>query len=105
MATLATTTQEIKSLQRILFYTHAGKADEKYFRSQLARWITTHPTKRPTWHQLLDRFIFARNNDPKKLKYCAYSRDAQALKPTKSFIRWADLAAQEIAQVLQQIHA
>jgi hypothetical protein len=96
---------EWNQLRARIFHGPAGKADERYFKNEIAGWIAEPWTsQKRTWAQLLFDLIAKRNNDPARLKYCFYSRTHQRALPTKDFETWAAGARRQLEKVLTQIH-
>jgi hypothetical protein len=96
---------EWNQLRARVFYGPAGKADERYFKNEIAGWIgEPWSSAKRTWAKLLFELITKRNQDPNKLKYCYYNRTHQRAFPTKDFETWAAGARRQLEKVLTQIH-
>lgn len=96
---------EWRALHARVFKGPAGQADERFFKNEIAGWITAPwSSQKQTFPQLLSALILKRNNDPTTLKYCFYSRTHQRALPTKDFQIWADSTRRQLEKVLKQIH-
>jgi hypothetical protein len=96
---------EWRILHARVFKGPAGQADERFFKNEIAGWLSVPwSSQKKTFAQLLDEMILRRNNNPATLKYCFFSRIHQRTLPTKDFQTWADGTRRQLEKVLKQIH-
>lgn len=91
----------MKQLENRVFTFESSPADEKYFRTALARWVKARGDERD-WTQFLWDLTFERNDQGKTIKYLFFNERSQKLYLERLFVEWANRALDEIEATLEK---